>query len=121
MILDVSELASSPKKRAKTELYIISSSIISTSEKKSLDESYLLQCSETNAAELPATEDIKKKTAEKAEKTTKDTIQSRETEYRPLVNSGFDERLSDKLRPGHIEHSMANVDVGGLRVLNYCQ
>lgn len=88
--LDDLKVAFPPNRRCNTEISTIPSAIKTRSSNKSSDGIYLLQISETDGEELPATAGVIKKMTEKADKTPEDMPQGLGVEVRALVHSGLD-------------------------------
>lgn len=107
--LDDLKVDSLPKRRTRMERCTTPSNTTTKSTKKSSSGSRLQRRNKISALELHAKTVIMKKT-ENAKKAPENVSRSPEAEGRPLVQSGFNDRLRGKLPPVHTRPSMANYD-----------
>lgn len=89
-----------PNKRATTVGPITFTTVITRSASHSSDGRRSQQSIEIGATRPVLTEEIVTKKTEETKNELKYTPESREKEFRPVVHTGFDHRLYDKVPPG---------------------
>lgn len=112
------KVASPSIKRARKERSTTHSKIITESTNRSSDGSRLQHSTDKSTAKPPAGAVIITKMTEDSKKTPEETPQKPGAEARPIIHSGFDDRLSGKLIPSFNKASMSTDDVSRSAVPN---
>lgn len=102
------KIVSSPKKRSGTQRLTMPSEVVRRTERRLLDGNHSKECNKTSALLPPATLNLVKKMIEKVKKTLEGTAQILEVKSIPMVHSGFDGCLRDKLLLGYTRSSMTS-------------